>query len=840
MTGVDQKLADLIKPAERQFVIPVYQRNYDWKKDNCRQLYDDLIKTAKENRKSHFFGSIVSAYHNSGSQTDDFLIIDGQQRLTTVSLLLLAMYNLISSGEVTPTEPKLADKIHKIFLINEFQTGDAYYKLKPVKNDNAAYNRLFGDSRGPVESSRITANYNYFYDRIKQNEITIDELYSAINKLQIISIKLDPDDNPQLIFESLNATGLNLSEGDKIRNYVLMGQPPHKQDEYYEKYWNPVEEFTKYDVSAFVRDYLSVKQLSIPAQKDVYKEFKEFDASLKSDTKDLLDDLLAYAKRYNILLAGGTKNPALDACINRLNRLETTVTRPFFLEVLRLFDENKLNSDEVAEIFLLTENYIFRRLICDLPTNALNKIFLMLHREIERYDGTLDNYVDKFKYSLLSKKEKTRFPDDTEFAAGYPQKNVYQMTAKNKHYILERIENYKTNEDKDIYRHLEDGTYSIEHIMPQALTPSWKIALGDDYEKIHREWLHKIANLTLTGYNSSYGNKSFTEKRDAPNGLKDSGLRMNAYFNDKDEWTLAELKERSRYLTSMAQEIWPAPETSYAPPAKQLDSYTLSDGDTLTGKIIARFSYQGIEQAAESWADMYQKVLAMLYEEDKAGIKKHAAASDEPLSYYFSLNSGEFYGADIGDGVYARTDRSTASKLNVLGKLFAQYGKNPDDLVFYTRPDSDGAAAVNAAQTYKEYWTTALNAIRDKLGLGAPFANVNPSKGDWINGFFGMGGFSISCCANNSFVRVQLYLGNNDKEKNKKAFDKLYAKKVGIERELGTALEWNRRDDIVSSNITLTLGGASLANSDDWPRMADFHAEWSKKFYDVLVRELKD
>ena len=253
-------------------------------------------------------------------------------------------------------------------------------------------------------------------------------------------------------------------------------------------------------LGSFIRDYLSIKQQAIPSQKKVYINFKEFVEYTKIETEELLKDMLAYAKRYQVLLNGNSVDKILNACIYRLNRLETTVTRPFFLEVLRLFDENKLNIDDVSDIFITTENYLFRRNICDLPTNALNKIFLMLHREIIRYDGTDNDYVSKFKYTLLSKKDRARFPNDDEFARDFTERQIYLMNSKNKIYILERIENFGTVEDKDIYGHCDDGTYSIEHIMPQHLTPLWQKELGENYELIHEEWLHRIANLTLTAY----------------------------------------------------------------------------------------------------------------------------------------------------------------------------------------------------------------------------------------------------------------------------------------------------------------------------------------------------
>ncbi|MDE5758271.1 MAG: DUF262 domain-containing protein, partial [Allobaculum sp.] len=538
--------------SDKRFVIPVYQRNYDWKIENCKQLYDDLVKIVKNQRKNHFFGSLVSVYNPNG-QHEEYLIIDGQQRLTTVSLLLLAMYNLMDKGVIAAENHNLRQRIFEEFLVDKWQPEETRIKLKPIKNDQAAFGKLFEDSTDEyIRESNLTVNYSYFYDRIQQKEITMDQLYDAICRLEIINIRLDTDDNPQLIFESLNSTGLDLSEGDKIRNFILMGLPAKKQEKYYEKYWNQIEICTKYDVSSFVRDYLSVKQQAIPSQKKIHSTFKEFFELSKMETESLLAEMLAYAKRYQILLDGSSKSSTLKACIERLNRLETTVTRPYFLEVLRLYDEKKLTLDQVTEIFLMIENYLFRRTMCELPPNALNKIFLWLHKEIVRYDGTENDYVEKLKYALMAKKDRGRFPRDEEFKVSFTQRPVYSMNSKNRMYIFERFENFGTLEDKDVYRHFEDGTYSIEHIMPQNLTPEWHRELGEDYAKIHEVWLHRLANLTLTAYNAKYSNRSFTDKKTMANGFEHSGIRLNTWIAKKDHWTLQELEERNEYLMNQA------------------------------------------------------------------------------------------------------------------------------------------------------------------------------------------------------------------------------------------------------------------------------------------------
>ncbi len=844
MTGSEMKLISYMQGSNKRFVIPVYQRNYDWKTENCKQLFDDLIKVVKNDRKSHFFGSIVSVYNPVGAN-DEFLIIDGQQRLTTVSLLLLAMYNAIEQRVIIPAKASLSERIYAEYLVDKYQDEDTRIKLKPVKNDQVAFGKLFHNADEYVRDSNLTINYYYFYDRIQKQEISVDELFDAICRLEIINIKLNQDDNPQLIFESLNSTGVALSEGDKIRNFILMGLPTNLQNKYYENYWNQIEICTDYDVSAFIRDYLSVKQQTTPSINKVYFTFKSYVEEKNIETEPLLKELLNYAKWYQILLIGGTSNKALNACIYRLNRMESTVTRPFFLEVLRLcYQDNndfKLNITEVAEIFAITEAYLFRRTICDLPTNVLNKIFVLLHREILRYDGTEKDYLQKFKYALLSKKERGRFPDDTEFIQNFSERQIYTMH-RYRVYILERFENYGTLEDKDIYRHIdagvEDGGYSIEHIMPQHLTPAWRAALGEDYEQIHDEWLHRIANLTLTAYNSKYSNNPFEDKKKMKDGFAESGIRMNQWIAHKDKWSLTEMEERNRYLMSKALEIWKLPVTEFMPVEKQMDMLTLEDDINLTGRNIAKFSYKNMEQPVSSWVEMYESMMKILHSEDKTILSKLALIkSDNDISVHVSTNKSDLRGyIEIENGLYIERNTSTWLKISLLRIFFKLYSAEPSDLVFYLNDDNHNAEdeAGTRYELRRKYWTYALELIHNAHGEDA-FSNVNPSKENWISGFFGVSGFSINCVANYDCARVEVWMGKTNKEANKKAFDMLLSHKNEIENALGVPLQWNRNDEVKSSKIFYQLDNVSIEQEVDWLQMARFHAEWSKKFYDVIV-----
>lgn len=849
MKGSEAQLLGFMEGANNRYVIPVYQRKYDWKIDNCRQLYEDLKKIIVDGRNSHFFGSIVSQVVPDGSKIE-FHIIDGQQRLTTVTLLLLAICNMIRAGKVQSKEDALDDQILERFIIAKWAKEDDRIKLRPVKSDRSALAKLVaGDPEEYEPASNLTINYRYFCDQVLKEEIPVDSLYEAIGKLQIISITLDNDDNAQLIFESLNSTGLALTEGDKIRNYILMGLSPKKQDEYYDKYWTKIEACTGNDVSAFVRDYLSIKQQVTPTINNVYQAFKKYVETERIPLDSLLDDMKKYARIYQKLMTGksGLNNQKLDDCMYRLHRLEITVTEPFFMEILRLNqDGQKLSVDDLTQIFLITENYLFRRNICDVPTNALNKVFLNLNREVIRYDNSTNDYVNKFIYALLSKKESSRFPDDEEFSQALANKAVYQMRGKYKAYLFERFENYGTLEAKDVYTLLDNGTYSIEHIMPQHLTQAWVQELGPEAEKIHSTWLHRLGNLTLTAYNSNMSNATFQEKRDADLGYKKSGLRMNQRIATKDHWGPEEMQERSDEMVDMAtNKIWAMPSTTFVPTEKEFDSCALDDEEfDLKGRDIVKYSYQNVETPVSSWADMFEHVVKFLHSKDKSVLSALAFSTSDTtdLSGYFSNDPSKLRSPlQIDDDIYAEKNTSTSLKISILRRLFVLFRADPMDLVFYLRDaEQDKAADNNRFDLRRRYWTYALHVIQSVNAGNCAFSKCHPNTSNIMNGYFGIGGFCISCTTNMDCARVDFYLGKSDKNENKNTFDYLKAHQGEIEDAVGDALTWSRADEYKASWISYVLNGVSIANESDWNRMAKFQAEWSKKYLDVILPLLEE
>lgn len=721
MKGSETKMLNFMEGADKRYIIPVYQRKYNWKQENCKQLYDDLKKIIRDKRESHFFGSIVSSVAANGSKIE-YYIIDGQQRLTTVTLLLLAIRNLLVKKRITSAKENLNEQINQRFLISPWANADDQIKLRPVKSDREALARLF-DGEDYIPTSNLTINYRFFCEQLLRQEISVDDLFMAISKLEIISITLDNSDNAQLIFESLNSTGLALTEGDKIRNYILMGQLPENQIKLYDVYWTKIERCTGNDVSSFIRDYLSIKRQITPTISNVYKDFKEYAVSTNLPVEDLLEDLLRYARLFEKLsiCKSDLQNQKLDDCLYRLMRLEIVVTRPFLMEVLRLNQDNKLNTDDVLQIFLVTENYLFRRNICDVPTNALNKIFLNLNKEIIRYDGTTDNYVQKFIYTLLSKKDSGRFPDDKEFSAELSVKPVYQMRGKYKAYLFERFENYGTVETKDVYTHLDNNTYSIEHIMPQHLTPAWIESLGENALEIHSIWLHRLANLTLTGYNPYLSNKTFDEKLNAEKGgYKNSGLKMNQKISSKKSWGLEELEERNAEMIALAKKIWAYPQTTFVPAKKEFYSCTLDDENIeLTGRNIVKYGYQNIEQSVNTWADMMEHVIKYLHQKDKsvlADLAYNVSAYTE-LSNYVSNDKNKLRSPlKIDNDIYIERNTSTALKISILRRLFVLYNAEPADLVFYLKDtEKENEVELTEIASILREWVVACKDANENL-----------------------------------------------------------------------------------------------------------------------------
>lgn len=679
MQGDAKQLLRFMDGADKRFIIPVYQRNYDWKLNNCRQLYDDLIRVVRQERKSHFFGSLVSSLCEE-SASSDFLIIDGQQRLTTISLVLLAIVKLLENGEIESTDPVLKDRIKETYLIDKYQQQERKVRLKPVKHDSNAFEKLlFGSEEDYIENSNVTQNYKYFYNRIREKqELSAVELFDAIKRLEIIDIFLHPGDNAQLIFESLNSTGLGLEEGDKIRNYILMGLDPVKQERYYEVFWNKIEINTDYNTTAFVRDYLTFKQGKIPSLKVIYQIFKDYVNDGEDDVETILQDLLTYSQIYQKIIHAKTQSKEIDGVLVRLNLLDMGVTYPFLLALFKHKVDANLSDADVKNILECIESFIFRRFICGIPTNALNKIFSTLHKDILRLKKDSDSYVEVLKYVLLSKSGSGSFPADEEFSEMISTKNMYRITSKYKQYLFDRLENEDNVERVNIISMMENGDLTVEHIMPQTLTSQWKNDLGADYNHIYEIWLHTLANLTLTGYNPKYSNKNFLEKRNMEKGFVDSGLKINRYITNCEKWTLSEMEARNNSLNLQALKLWKFPQSLFTPPVRDTEEYSLADDFIFTGYTIKEYTLLDNIYQVDTWIEMLIEVIKKIYELYPAEINRIAG---QPDAIDIVTHGGDGY-VWIANHVYLYTATSTMSKIRTLTRTFDECGIDKDSLSF--------------------------------------------------------------------------------------------------------------------------------------------------------------
>ena len=686
MKGDAQPLIKFFDGSDKRFIIPLYQRNYDWKEDNCEQLFQDLLKMHHSDRKSHFFGSIVSSIQ---SGTEDRFIIDGQQRITTVSLLLIAMVNAFKVGDIQATDGKLVDKIFKRYLVDEYQEDERKVKLKPIKKDMDAFDALlYKPKEQYLKGSNVTRNYEFFYDKIVKSGLTMDELFETIKKLEVINIKLDEDDDPQLIFESLNSTGLDLSEADKIRNYLLMSLAPAEQDDLYTRYWNPIEESTKYDPSSFVRDYLTMKQGKIGRIDKIYFIFKEYAENERIGRAELLEEMHHYAKIYSQIDNANMGTEKINRKLNQVRTLDSTVAYPFYMAFFDYAEKNGLSDEEKYRVLDIVEAYWARRIICNLPSNALNKVFATLHRDVlnnmnKAVEGTNPTYTDVLIYLLLKKGRSSVFPKDDEVKEDFATRQVYKMPANLRMFILERMENRDSKECHDVVKQLTEKTISIEHIMPQTLSEKWKDALGEEWERIHQQYLHTMANLTLTGYNSQYSNLTFLEKRDMEKGFNDSAFRLNNYVKSCDQWTEVEMKQRQHDLLEVFMRLWPMPSTTFEPAKREIESASIEDDDyEFTGKKIQGYFYHNVHYTVNTWKEMLIQMCNHVLLEKRSTIEWLCANEEHGFSH-----TPETWRKELAPGLYVWTDNSTYTKINILRGMLNECNIPLSELVFEFRAD---------------------------------------------------------------------------------------------------------------------------------------------------------
>lgn len=548
------KLLEFIAKRQGQLVIPVYQRMYSWDIKQCLQLWEDIYKIGQsQNINAHFIGSIVFVLNDIYQiGHNELLVIDGQQRLTTITLLLIALRNVLEDKEeILGKFSKV--KINNLYLINQDEYGDKKYKLLLSHADKDSLLSLIDtDKRKPNNASlRIDENFAFFEKKVSENRCDLETICKGIEKLMIVSISLGGRDNPQLIFESMNSTGKNLTQTDLIRNYILMDLDSKKQNKMYEKYWHAMELAFPQDkletyFNGFVRHYLTLKTQEVTNISRVYEVFKNYQQENKMDIEYLLQDLQKYCDYFCYIALKKEQDKDLKKAFESFLSLKTDTAYPMLLELYNDYVNNDLSKQDFICILSLIESYIFRRSVCGIDNKGLNRIFAVFLKNVNK-----EKYLESVQAQFLLFQHTKIFPNDNLFRESFIRKDFYGFALRK--YAFYKLENFERKEKVNI------DEYTIEHIMPQNKNPSWQKDLGENYKNIHEKYLHTIGNLTLTGYNSEYGDKSFSEKRDMKGGFKESPLRLNESLKNLESWNETEILKRANALVDLSLKIWIAP-----------------------------------------------------------------------------------------------------------------------------------------------------------------------------------------------------------------------------------------------------------------------------------------
>jgi uncharacterized protein with ParB-like and HNH nuclease domain/predicted transport protein len=597
MKATEAKLLDFLKKSP-QFVIPIYQRTYSWTERECRQLWDDVLRTGSNDEiAAHFVGSIV--YIEKGlyqvSSQSPLLVIDGQQRLTTVMLLLEALARRLGDDE--PLDGFSAKKLRSYYLLNPLEEGERGFKLLLTQTDKSSLLALVQQKPQPAESSlRVTENFAFFEEQVQALSDDLVPLCRGLAKLVIVDISLSRDqDNPQLIFESMNSTGRELSQADLIRNFILMGLEPAHQTRLYEEHWRPMEvafgqEAYGSHFDSFMRHYLTLKTGEIPNVKAVYEAFKTHARSSEvagTGVQTLVADIHAYASYYCAMALDGERDKELAVAFRDLRELKVDVAFPFLLELYHDYAEGRFEKDDFVSAVRLVEAYVFRRAICAIPTNSLNKTFATFGRVLKK-----DRYLESIRAHLLTLPSYRRFPNDEEFKREMALRDLYNFPRRS--YWLRRLENHERKERVPV------DEYTIEHILPQNenLSAKWRAALGDEWQRVQEIWLHTLGNLTLTGYNAEYSDRPFADKRDMSGGFKESPLRLNEGLGALDSWDEHAIRTRAARLAEWAAKVWALPSLpadvlmAYRPKAERAAGYTLADHPQLADDSPMRLLFE--------------------------------------------------------------------------------------------------------------------------------------------------------------------------------------------------------------------------------------------------------
>lgn len=661
MKANETKVEDFLSSNKTQFVIPVYQRNYDWTTGQCKQLLDDIIEVGiSKKMNAHFIGSIVYVHDDvyTSSRIKELTVIDGQQRLTTLTLVYLVLHRLAKDLK----NEGLVNEISETYLINKFSPEEEKLKLRPTENNDRALKYLLRSDANEEYSdfSKLIDNFNYFKGRITEDNY--QNVLKGLSKLMFVEVSLDREkDDPQRIFESLNSTGLELAQADLIRNYILMGLNRRDQNKIYQNYWEVIEKLAKDEtlnvsrVSDFIRDYLTLENKNIPNKGKVYLEFKvKYPTSTLEELEANLSGIKSLVKHYNKLINPKNENDKeVRSQLEYINRLEINVAYPFLMKVYDDYFNSVIDKEIFLAVLDLVQSFTWRRFILGLPTNALNKIFMSLYDKVEN-----GNYLFSIQKSLLQRTGVQRFPKNAEVIDALKVKDVYNIKSKNRTYLLERLENF---ENRELVLIDSNDDITIEHIFPQNPDPKWKIELGnDEFNFIKENYLNTIGNLTLSGNNGKLGNKSFIDKRDLEEaGYKDSRLWLNKYLTVLDKWDKSEIERRFDLIAERFLRIWAIPNISIE---ERLDSNE--------------------ENIFDAEDPTFKKLEYAVFFDNKIEINQVAKLYIEVFKQLFDLQPETFFTTEIGTKIGLTKDpkqNKTRSPAKLNDSYFIEAGYSNKD-----------------------------------------------------------------------------------------------------------------------------------------------------------------
>lgn len=814
-----------------QFVIPVYQRNYDWSANECKELVNDIISVEQENRGTHFIGSIVFIHEGiySTSEVKELVIIDGQQRLTTINILYVALYRYAKeSGSLQESE-----MLYDMFLINKYVHNEASkLKLKQTDNNSNAFKTIMLGTEKEFDSySNVIENYNYFKNRINSDE-DFHTIKNGLKRLIFVEISLERDkDDPQRIFESLNSTGLDLSQSDLIRNFILMDLEPREQNRVFENIWNPIEENARdlkrqqSVVSDYIRDYLTLKNKKIPNKSNVYAEFKRLYANKKDQGfQQELENIKALSVHYKKFINPQTvTDVSLRKELDYISRLEINVAFPFLLQVFEDHENGIIDTLTLIQILKLIQTYVWRRFVVGLPTNALNKIFMSLYSEIDHED-----YFNSLAIALLRKKTSAKFPNNEELKTALLEKDLYNIQSKNRNYLFELLENHNNREHVDT----SNPTITIEHIFPQNPSDKWNDDLSPEtYYWFKDKKLNTLANLTLSGNNGLLSNKSFEEKKtmnkdNGEQGYSYSRLWLNVFLNQIPSWNDDYYKQRFDLIYERFLSIWLYPDVQL-PAVDDSSEQNIFDAESPRYKKLEYFIFENTKIEEEVVAQMYFYVITKLFEKNPTLL----ISNEEGVK--ISRNAADFRTPQaLVNGYFIEANLDSATKFSVLKRLLILFGMEDDLIIKYDEGDGN---APNRFVVRKKFWKVLLPQLNEVTDA---YQYVSPNNDSWLSAGAGKSGFTYVCAATKAGVRVELIISTSNKERNKQLFKQFEKNKERIEARFGESFSWQELPEYKLSIVSKGQPGLNIYEESNWDAMCEFFCTYMPRLISAFSEEI--